>query len=154
MDGKDLFGAEVGILDDRQGESAYGIGSYRRDIDQCRHQKPACLYEHSSDQCLFDDGKRRSVLILFTRKKIFQYRVKHKESEPEVSEVFHHVPEFPERSIHIEKRSIHERIVQGPSCDDKQWPQKYINDFEDKIKNIYQAHLICSGGKCSSISLN
>jgi hypothetical protein len=103
IDGEDLLVAQSGILHDGERKSAYSIGGYRRDIDQCRCQKPACLDQDSGDQGAFDDSQRAFGIGFSERENIFEYREKHNESECEVSEVFQHIPEFPERSIHMEK---------------------------------------------------
>lgn len=106
IDREDLFLAEIGISDHAERQSSYRIGSNGGDIDHCCKQKPARLDQYSGDQCLFDDAERSFIIFERAYSGIFenalQYGKEDKESQREVSEVFHHIPEFPQRDIQME----------------------------------------------------
>jgi len=117
------------------------------------------LDQYPSYQGLFDDTKRS--LFVFDRSfsaigdNAFDNGEKHHKSQREVGEVFHHIPEFPERSIQMENRCIDEGIIQCESCYDQKRPEEEIDNLQYHIEYLPKSHAInrCASGGCSINSL-
>lgn len=93
------LGTDIGIFQNRERKSSYGIGRYSRNIHERCHKKSARLDENTCYQCFFDDTQRTFFVFrrsLATAREYASNDSKEDhESQCEIREVFHHIPKFP-----------------------------------------------------------